>query len=417
MYSRSFYQQQSFPPHGTANIPLISGLTDSTYNYSEYNMSHVNRSNSDGINYLQYQPSTLRSEIQSNPKLKLVPSSKPINQLLEELFNITANKSLPNLEEVQMCKSKLKCHPKANSLFSVLSELKEGNCNLNGLVFGDVQENIRNLQCIKYTALSRNQDNTQSENQRIRLDNMLAAEGIINREVGPSTEDKAISVDLLTQCPKGDTDAQGNSDYYGKLSQIRGVYSQEATKIDEELNIFPKHVSNILRQQSEIRPIRPLEIQLMQRTVNIKYSILHLHLKQKTCEAIMVLRTKCLDARRKRRNFSKKSSEILNEFFFANVAHPYPSEEDKQELAKKCGITVSQVCNWFGNRRIRYKKNIDRTQEEANFYRKGNLVEHIAYSPPPSQAAWAEPGYSGGKLLREHDITVSSNLNKYHSQM
>jgi hypothetical protein len=30
----------------------------------------------------------------------------------------------------------------------------------------------------------------------------------------------------------------------------------------------------------------------------------------------------------------------------------------QEELARKCGISVSQVSNWFGNKRIRYKKNI-----------------------------------------------------------
>ncbi|KAB0394914.1 hypothetical protein E2I00_010188 [Balaenoptera physalus] len=39
-----------------------------------------------------------------------------------------------------------------------------------------------------------------------------------------------------------------------------------------------------------------------------------------------------------------------------------------KELAKKCSITVSQVSNWFGNKRIRYKKNIGKFQEEANLY-------------------------------------------------
>lgn len=82
----------------------------------------------------------------------------------------------------------------------------------------------------------------------------------------------------------------------------------------------------------------------------------------------MILRSRFLDARRKRRNFSKKSSEILNEYFYSNLANPYPSEEVKEELARKCGITVSQVSNWFGNKRIRYKKNIVKAQEEANMY-------------------------------------------------
>jgi hypothetical protein len=78
------------------------------------------------------------------------------------------------------------------------------------------------------------------------------------------------------------------------------------------------------------------------------WSLLQIQLKQSTCEAVMILRSRFLDARRKRRNFSKKSSEILNEYFYSNLANPYPSEEVKEELARKCSITVSQV-------RMRYK--------------------------------------------------------------
>lgn len=47
--------------------------------------------------------------------------------------------------------------------------------------------------------------------------------------------------------------------------------------------------------------------------------------------------------RRKRRNFSKQATEVLNEYFYSHLSNPYPSEEAKEELAKSCGITVSQV--------------------------------------------------------------------------
>lgn len=47
--------------------------------------------------------------------------------------------------------------------------------------------------------------------------------------------------------------------------------------------------------------------------------------------------------RRKRRNFSKQATEILNEYFYSHLSNPYPSEEAKEELAKKCSISVSQV--------------------------------------------------------------------------
>ena len=47
--------------------------------------------------------------------------------------------------------------------------------------------------------------------------------------------------------------------------------------------------------------------------------------------------------RRKRRNFSKQATEVLNEYFYSHLSNPYPSEEAKEELARKCSITVSQV--------------------------------------------------------------------------
>ena len=54
-----------------------------------------------------------------------------------------------------------------------------------------------------------------------------------------------------------------------------------------------------------------------------------------------------MDARRKRRNFSKPASEILNEYFYAHLSNPYPSEDVKEELAKRSNITVSQVQHIF----------------------------------------------------------------------
>ena len=50
-----------------------------------------------------------------------------------------------------------------------------------------------------------------------------------------------------------------------------------------------------------------------------------------------------LTCRRKRRNFSKQATEILNEYFYSHLSNPYPSEEAKEELARKCNITVPQV--------------------------------------------------------------------------
>lgn len=102
--------------------------------------------------------------------------------------------------------------------------------------------------------------------------------------------------------------------------------------------------------------------------IHSKFSAIQRQLKQSTCEAVMTLRSRLLDARRKRRNFSKQATKVLNEYFYSHLSNPYPSEETKEELARKGGITVSQVSNWFGNKRIRYKKNTGKFQEEATMY-------------------------------------------------
>lgn len=38
------------------------------------------------------------------------------------------------------------------------------------------------------------------------------------------------------------------------------------------------------------------------------------------------------------------------------------------EINAPARFVCSQVSNWFGNKRIRYKKNIGKAQEEANLY-------------------------------------------------
>jgi len=135
-------------------------------------------------------------------------------------------------------------------------------------------------------------------------------------------------------------------------------------------------------------------------------------LKQSTCEAVMILRSRFLDARRKRRNFTKTATEVLNEYFYANLSNPYPTEEVKDELARKCNITVSQVNNWFGNKRIRYKKNIGKCQEEANLF----AAKKAAGTSPYSVGGAGTPGPMMSPPPADMGYNMSMNGAQYNSQ-
>lgn len=216
----------------------------------------------------------------------------------------------------------------------------------------------------------------------MRLDNMLLAEGV----TGPERGGASAAAVAVVSGGSPDDESLEHADYREKLAQIRQIYHAELEKYEQACSEFTSHVINLLREQSRTRPISPKEIERMVSIIHRKFSAIQLQLKQSTCEAVMILRSRFLDARRKRRNFSKQAIEILNEYFYSHLANPYPNEEVKEELAKKCSISVSQVANWFGNKRIRYKKNVAKYQEEANPYATRTAVDAASVSSVASQA-------------------------------
>ncbi|XP_069121081.1 pre-B-cell leukemia transcription factor 1-like isoform X4 [Argopecten irradians] len=263
-----------------------------------------------------------------------------IGDILQQIMTITDQ----SLDEAQARKHTLNCHRMKPALFSVLCEIKEKTVL-----------SIRN-----------SQEEEPPDPQLMRLDNMLIAEGVAGPEKGGGS---SAAVNATAAASGGQPDsAIEHSDYRAKLAQIRQIYHTELEKYEQACNEFTTHVVNLLREQSRTRPIAPKEIERMVGIIRKKFAAIEMQLKQSTCEAVMILRSRFLDARRKRRNFSKQATEVLNEYFYSHLSNPYPSEEAKEELARKCGITVSQVSNWFGNKRIRYKKNIGKAQEEANLY-------------------------------------------------
>lgn len=56
---------------------------------------------------------------------------------------------------------------------------------------------------------------------------------------------------------------------------------------------------------------------------------------------------------KRRANLTKTTKEVLRVWFEEHVHHPYPTEGEKEWLAKEGGITVEQVNNWFINTRGR----------------------------------------------------------------
>lgn len=62
-------------------------------------------------------------------------------------------------------------------------------------------------------------------------------------------------------------------------------------------------------------------------------------------------------AKRSKRSgpLSVRKTQVLRDWFTANMGHPYPTGQGKSALADKAGLSRTQVVNWFSNARRRHR--------------------------------------------------------------
>ena len=76
------------------------------------------------------------------------------------------------------------------------------------------------------------------------------------------------------------------------------------------------------------------------------------------------------------RHFTPRVTAVLNNWFEKNKSSPYPSEEEKEQLARDTTLTLKQIRYWFANKRTRTlrKQNVskdsqDQRQEQLQQFR------------------------------------------------
>eukprot|EP00743_Colponemidia_sp_Colp-15_P010816 GILK01011962.1.p1 GENE.GILK01011962.1~~GILK01011962.1.p1 ORF type:complete len:406 (+),score=50.77 GILK01011962.1:140-1357(+) len=83
---------------------------------------------------------------------------------------------------------------------------------------------------------------------------------------------------------------------------------------------------------------------------------------------------------RPRGSVSRDSTGILKEWLKRHSNKPYPSKEEKRQLAKNCGMTEQQITTWFINARAKLKK-------DAKTGKASGAPSSQASSPTPSSTS------------------------------
>ncbi|CAF0809335.1 unnamed protein product [Adineta ricciae] len=102
--------------------------------------------------------------------------------------------------------------------------------------------------------------------------------------------------------------------------------------------------------------------------------------------------------------FKEKSRQALKECYRQNR---YPTPDEKRLLAKKTGLTLTQVSNWFKNRRQRDRT--PRTQDlqtsllnQAAYFAAGSVYPHGLFGAPSSSSSTNQPIPSANSSYIHH---------------
>jgi hypothetical protein len=227
--------------------------------------------------------------------------------------------------------------------------------------------------------------------------------GQINPDVAPSyyCDPRQFSLDDFLEnqgITPTDLEAQNPKDpkteeFIFKFEQLKQRYKEELDKLGRVCDKFCALLMALLREQSHFRPVTDHEIQLKLGEMQRKFDYVRFQLKNSVCNAIQMLQRQYNQPKKKRRQLSKQATEILNNWFYEHINDPYPTDEEKNILASKCLLSINQINNWFGNKRIRNKRKTAKLMSMKN-NNSGNVV--LPLNPDSAQYSEDSPSISGG---------------------
>ncbi|VUZ39245.1 unnamed protein product, partial [Hymenolepis diminuta] len=107
---------------------------------------------------------------------------------------------------------------------------------------------------------------------------------------------------------------------------------------------------------------------------------------------------------KKRGIFPKVATNIMRAWLFQHLSHPYPSEEQKKQLAQDTGLTILQVNNWFINARRRIvQPMIDQSNRAApHMYPTDSANSCLGYMEGSHYAAYSRAAAAAAAGLASH---------------
>ncbi|KAK4231490.1 homeobox KN domain-containing protein [Podospora fimiseda] len=112
--------------------------------------------------------------------------------------------------------------------------------------------------------------------------------------------------------------------------------------------------------------------------------------------------------RKRRGNLPKETTDKLRAWFISHLHHPYPTEDEKQELMRQTGLQMNQISNWFINARRRQLPTLlNNARAESDAMSSGRRSDLKRDSPPMSDGEGSVYDDDLEALRRRHAVSMS----------
>jgi hypothetical protein len=153
-----------------------------------------------------------------------------------------------------------------------------------------------------------------------------------------------------------------------KVKDVQRLFEEQIIKLNHAEREEKCEVDAIFRNR--------VESAIVNMGVASKFRKARSHLRDLVMRSLVSLKRKYMARIKGRQSFSKDASRVLNDWFYSHINDPvrsiyascspppdrgsaqYPTEDEKAVLCRATELTVGQINNWFGNKRIRYKRKV-----------------------------------------------------------
>lgn len=145
--------------------------------------------------------------------------------------------------------------------------------------------------------------------------------------------------------PSFDTDPQAAME----IEELKEFYDNKLCELKRNHKVHLSELAHLADTSCTAHEDTELMMAISEAKSKIKcFDRLRFSLKEELAEAILELLPESLLLSKK---LSSKAASTMTRWFKQHARHPYPTAKQKEDLARKCAITVERVSNWFVKQR------------------------------------------------------------------